>query len=162
MKKLFLLVFLFSIQLYATDISFKFGAGFGQFDQDGPAETKYISLGIINDISRIFKTKIDFGAWFDSLDVDKVKRSSGFGSGSFGLRVNPGYFYTETFWGISYITQTDIQLGMHFEFTEEVGIGVQDGTGKYMGIEYRHFSNAGISEHNLGRDFCLVTVGVPL
>lgn len=153
---------LYMTNLYAGDITFKYGLGFDQPNQDGVAETKYISLGYINPISRIFNNKFDLGAWFDSLDADKLKRSSGFVSDSLGIRVEPGYFYGETYFGASYITQVDSQLGTQFEFTEELGFGIKDNKGKWCGFEYRHFSNAGMSQINKGRDFFLFNVGFNL
>jgi len=160
MKRVLLFILMITSSLAnATDLSYKFGLGFNQPNQDGTAETKYLSIGIQDDISRVFKHKFDLGAWFDSLDADKQKRSSGFVSSSLGIKVEPGFMYMETFWGVSYITQTDIQLGTQFEFTEEIGIGIQDLSGKFMGLEYRHFSNAGISLVNKGRDFILINVG---
>jgi len=155
-------IFLGSLQSSGEEVTFKYGLGFGQPNQDGVAETKYISFGYQNGMSNVFDYKLDLGAWFDSLDPDKEKRSSGFASSSIGVRVNPNWFYAETFFGVSYITQVDTQLSTQFEFTEELGIGIKDEYGKTIGFEYRHFSNAGIALPNKGRDFFLVNVGVPL
>jgi len=157
----FTLLMLISSITYANDVSLKYGVGFGEISQEGVAETKYISLGWIEDLNPIVKQKFDIGAWFDSMDHFGFNRSSGFGTYSVGVRVEPAYIYAETFFGISYITQPDCQLGTNFEFTEELGIGIKDDMGKWIGIEYRHFSNAGISSVNKGRDFLLINLGIP-
>jgi hypothetical protein len=161
-KVFFPLFFLFSLTSRADDtMTFKYGLGFGVPQQVDVSEVKYISLGHSYSLNNTFRLKGDLGAWFDGSN-NPSSHGSGFGSLSLGIRVTPGYFYVDNYFGIAYLTNTDLILGIPFEFTEELGIGVKDNEGRSVGVEYRHFSNAGISSINHGRDFFLINIGIEL
>jgi len=163
MKKLLLLCMLIPYNCMAMDLNLKYGAGFGMTGQQNISEVKYLSLGFQTNIpNSLFRTKFDIGAWFDTRENDTLRKSSFFASPAIGLRVEPGYFYVENYLGIAYVDKPDSQLGIPFEFTEEFGIGVKDGQGRFTGVQWKHFSNAGISPVNKGRDFILVNIGAPL
>lgn len=139
----------------ADNLSLKYGLG---IKDEVTSSIKYLSLGYESSLFHpLFKLKADGGAWFDT-----VNSSSGFIATSVGMRVEPGYLYIDNYFGLAYIGTIDNLLGIPFEFTEEFGIGVQDSHGRYTGIEYRHFSNAGISKVNIGRDFLLINIGIPI
>jgi hypothetical protein len=59
--------------------------------------------------------------------------------------------------GISYLSESNIGMrikGTNFQFSDHIGIGVEDLAGKWRaGIGYRHISNANISNPNNGVDF---------
>lgn len=58
--------------------------------------------------------------------------------------------------GPSYIKTVDhVQLGSHLEFDIEGGIGMKD-KGLSLGLFYKHFSNAGFKQPNMGRDFITI------
>ena len=166
---IFLAVLLLMISTaYADNITFKYGLGMDATFQKAPSDVKYISFGYEQDLTFIFRAKYDVGYWND-IGTDHIvgpdtlaRNSSAFVSASVGIRVQPHWIYVENYWGISYLPNPDSQLGLPFEFTEELGIGVMDQEGKSIGIEWRHFSNAGLSKENKGRDFFLINVGVPL
>ena len=145
----------------ADNLSLKYGIGFGLPNQLDTAEAKYLSLGYETPVSNIFRSKLDLGGWFSSPN-QYGRRNTGFSSLSIGMRVEPGFLYVENYFGAAYLTDTDTVLGCNFEFTEEFGIGIKDSKGRSTGLEYRHFSNAGISQINKGRDFILVNIGIPL
>lgn len=153
----------FSKYCQAADINLKYGVGFGMTGMANLSEVKFLSLGYQSDIpSSIFRAKFDIGAWFDSRENDTLRKSSLFLSPAIGLRVEPGWFYVENYLGIAYVDKPDSQLGIPFEFTEEFGFGVKDKRGRSTGIQWKHFSNAGIHPVNKGRDFFLVNIGMPL
>lgn len=166
MKKIklsFISLLLLSSFSQAADLNLKYGVGFGMVGQQNMSEVKFLSLGFQSDITNsIFRGKFDIGAWFDSRENDTLRKSSLFLSPAVGLRVEPGYFYVENYLGIAYVDKPDSQLGIPFEFTEEFGIGVKDKKGRSTGIQWKHFSNAGISPVNKGRDFLLINIGMPL
>lgn len=154
--------FFYSQKAYSLDLNLKYGVGFGATDSQNMSEVKYLSLGIQGPISSLFRAKFDVGAWFDSKEGSTGRKSSSFGSAAIGYRVEPGYFYVENYFGTALIEHPDSQLGIPFEFTEEFGFGVKDNRGRSTGIQWKHFSNAGISPINKGRDFILVNIGIPL
>lgn len=59
--------------------------------------------------------------------------------------------------GPALITSTDSLVGSPLEFVSEAHIGLADRSG-YLGVFYRHMSNAGISKVNIGQD----SVGIEL
>lgn len=161
MKYLFLLILLCSPICRAYELGLKYGLGFGMPGQVDISESKLLSFELTNELGRLFRHKLSYGAWFDP-QPDFKRTSASFGSYSVGLRVEPGPLYFENYFGLSLISQTDSMLSTNFEFTEELGFGVRDKEGRFFGVEYRHFSNAGLQLPNKGRDFFLLNIGVVL
>lgn len=157
-----MVLLLFSPITYAENIVLKYGLGMGATKQLNLSDIKYISAGYEHELGVLFKSKFDLGYWNDIGVSDLQRNSSGFTSASIGVRVAPNYFYIENFFGCAWVFSPDTQLGLPFEFTEEFGFGLEDQLGKFIGFEYRHFSNAGLSVNNKGRDFILINMGVPL
>lgn len=156
---LFIVFIGWSLTSKADQFDFKYGLEFGMPNQVDTAESKLVALEYQDDLNFFVQHKIGIGAWFD--DHPEFKRTnSTFISYSIGIQVLPGFFYLENFFGIAYIGQTDSMLSSNLEFIEEIGIGMQDMIGRFIGIEYRHFSNAGISLPNKGRDFILINTGI--
>jgi len=143
----------------AYELGIKYGLGFGVPEQQEPSEVKFVSVEIQNSLGSLLKHKLAAGGWFDPKPV--LKRSgASFGAYSIGIKVEPGIFYAENFFGVSLISQTDSMLSTNFEFTEEIGVGIQDTLGRFLGFQWKHFSNAGIQLPNKGRDFLLISTGV--
>jgi len=156
-----LIIFLMASKSNAYELGIKYGLGFGVPEQQEPSEVKFVSVEIQNSLGSLLKHKLAAGGWFDPKPV--LKRSgASFGAYSIGIKVEPGIFYAENFFGVSLISQTDSMLSTNFEFTEEIGIGIQDALGRFLGFQWKHFSNAGIQLPNKGRDFMLVSTGVRL
>lgn len=155
------MLFLSIPKSYGDDLTMKYGLGFDLPHQTDPGEAKFVSLGHQHHISRVFTQRIDVGAWFNE-QPDYRRKSSAFQSYSLGIRVEPGYFFAETYWGIANITQTDTVLSTNFQFTEELTFGVKDNNGKWIGIGIKHFSNAGIQLPNKGRNFYTINLGFEL
>lgn len=101
------------------------------------------------------------GLWTDTGRA-AGRKASAFGLGQVGIKPGPETgLYGSAFLGVAGITHPDSQLGGHFQFVENIGIGVRDGRG-FIGCDYRHFSSAGLSKPNKGRDFLVFTIGVTL
>lgn len=149
----------FSSKCNAYELGIKYGLE--TTDQVTAKEVKFVSLEYQNDIAFIFRHKLAAGAWFDQ-NTDLNQSSSNFVAYSMGIKVEPGIFYLENLFGISLISRTDALLSTNFEFTEELGVGVQDEYGRYIGASFKHFSNAGIQLPNIGRNFILISTGVRL
>ncbi len=130
-------------------------------DQVTAKEVKFASIEYQAPISNIFRHKFAVGSWFDQ-NIDLGQSSSPFTAYSMGIKVDAGYLYVENLFGIGLISRTDTLLSTNFEFTEELGAGIQDKLGKYIGLTVKHFSNAGIQQPNIGRNFMLLSAGVRL
>lgn len=146
---------------HAYELGLKYGVGFGVPNATDTTEAKLVSFDLSNELGSLFRHKLSAGAWIDP-HPEFNRSSATFSSYSIGLRVEPGYFYFEDYAGLALISETDSMLSTNFEFTEEVGMGVKDNEGRFFGLEYRHFSNAGIQDPNKGRDFVLINTGVHL
>lgn len=157
MKWIVLLIIMMVAAARADDINLKYG--FGLPETGDLTQVKYISIGYQTPVSRLFRLKGDLGGWFDAAVPN---RNSGFISGAVGMRVEPGYFYVDNYFGVAFINRIDDILGLPFEFTEELGFGIKDSAGRTTGLQWKHFSNAGLSPINKGRDFILVNIGIPL
>ena len=156
---LFLVFMGWSLTSKADQIDFKYGMGFGMPNQVDTTEAKFLAIEYQTDLTLFFQHKIGIGGWFN--DHPQFNRSSAtFISYSVGIQVRPGPFYFENFFGISGISKTDSMLSTNFEFTEEIGMGVMDGLGRFIGIGYKHFSNAGFQLPNKGRDFFIINTGI--
>lgn len=59
--------------------------------------------------------------------------------------------------GTGFIGHTDIVLSSRLEFTEEVAIGY-----RLWSVGYKHISNAGLGDHNAGRDYIFMNFTIPL
>ena len=161
MKYLLAIILIFSIKSYAYDLSVKYGLGVGMPNQTDDSEAKLVSVELQNDLGRVFKHKIGIGAWFDP-KPELNRAGASFMTYAVGLKVQPGDIYIENFFGFGWISQTDSMLSTSFEFTEELGIGTSDKYGRFIGIQLKHFSNAGIQIPNKGRNFILINAGVEL
>lgn len=148
-------------QALAGDLTFKYGVGVGLPEQGSIAEVKLFELGYQVPLTEVIHHKLGVGVWADSRNSDQ-RKSAGYGSYSLGVRVEPGGFYAESFWGVAGITHTDQLLSSVFEFTQDFAVGAQDRKGRFIGVSYKHFSNAGITLPNRGRDFVIINVGFPI
>lgn len=157
----FLIIMIVWVAARADNLTLKYGLGFGLPDQTNLSASKYLSVGYQMPFGPVFNAKMDAGGWFDSNETSSDK-SSGFATASVGMRVDIGPLYIDNYFGTAWLTTTDGLLGIPFEFTEEFGIGLKDEFGRSTGVQYRHFSNAGISSINKGRDFVLVNIGIPI
>lgn len=143
----------------ASEVGIKYGLQVT--DQVTAKEVKFVSAEYQAPISNIFRHKFAVGSWFDQ-NINLGQSSSQFTAYSMGIKVDAGYLYVENMFGIGLISRTDALLSTNFEFTEELGAGIQDKLGKYIGFTVKHFSNAGLQLPNYGRNFMLISAGVRL
>lgn len=98
--------------------------------------------------------KLEAGTWTDD---QPGRKGSPYGSTQLGLRGGDlEGFNVQLNAGISFIGYTDRFLGSNFEFTEDLSVGFRN-----VAFGYKHFSNAGTAEPNLGRDYCVMTITLP-
>lgn len=151
-------LFLLAANAKADEVFFKYGIGI-LLPKNYFAEVKGFAIGYQRPIWDVITHKGELGLWADPYSG---RSSSGYAAYSVGVSVRPRYFYAESFWGIAGISHPDAQLSTNFEFIQNLGAGVRDRKGRFIGVEYQHLSNAGIQLPNYGRDFILIKVGVRL
>lgn len=160
MKK-YLLILTLCLSLHA-DLAFKYGVGLFQSAKDSNSETKVFSLAYQDTLlgTDFLIKQYELGMWSDSRQ-DLGRLSSGFFNMSFGVRVNAPGTYAEGLWGIGVVTHTDAYLGGNFAFNHDLSTGFRSESGATLGINYKHISNAGLYNPNIGRDFLMIKMGIP-
>jgi hypothetical protein len=138
---------------------FKYGLGVFGSAEYGAATVKYFGLGYEDRLLGPFIEQFEFGLFADTSGHDR--KTSGFGFYSIGVETNPGYFVIRSLFGIGAITSPDTMLGGHFQFTEDLFLGVRDDRGCMIGLNLKHISSAGLSQPNKGRDFLVIQVEIP-
>ncbi len=157
MKKLIFLL-LFSSLAHAQGDQFSVDAGFGVFNsgKNSLSETKTVAIGYQEDLWDALKQRVTLGGWVD--DAGNGKNNSVFLAGQLGFEVNRDGLVAGVFSGPAVISNTDVLLGGHFQFMDDVRLGIQDRIGSYVGVFYRHLSSAGLEMPNIGRDMVGVEI----
>lgn len=124
---------------------------------DGVSSVKGLSLAKQSSWYML-ETKTELGGWFDTRPGAK---SGAFGFYGVGVQPEAGAFYVNFFQSVGLISSPDAYLGGHFQFCEEVGLGIKDqDKGSMVGLFYKHISSAGIYKPNKGRDMIGIQVGL--
>lgn len=160
MKKLIIFLFFISTLAHA-ELGAKYGLGLYNSAKDSKAETKFVAFDYKKKVGSFLLWQTEAGGWFDKRD-DLGRKSSGFFTQSIGPYTEAVGMYGEIPIGIAGITNTDTMLGGHFQFTQSVGFGFKGSNEMKLGVEYKHFSSAGIYPINFGRDFFLINFAFPL
>lgn len=160
MNYLTLLALLIGSNSYAgTSPYFKYGLGVFHSAEPRFTTVKTLALGVQFPLGPHLVQQIEAGAWTDTSGVDG-RRGTLYGGWSAGIDVNAGYLNLQSLWGVAGITHTDSMLGGHFQFHQDLFLGLKDKQGRYIGANYSHFSSAGLSSPNLGRDLLSLKIGV--
>lgn len=155
MITLIALLLLQSVQ--ADDYSFRMGPGIVDGKQTGTVKT--FSFRQETPLVYSLQTALEGGFWNDT---EASRHSSAFALGQVGVK--PGSetgLYGSAFIGVAALSHTDSLLGGHVQFVENIGLGVRDEM-TFTSVDYRHFSSAGLSKPNKGRDFFVFSVGIRL
>lgn len=142
----------------AGDYFLKYGLGMnnGNFPN---TSVKLISLGRIAPLYSLIDYQLEGGIFDDNSQPQGI---IGFAGASLGVRTKSPGLYASFFIGPSLVTETDTRLASIFEFNNDLEVGVRDSRGLSIGINYKHFSNAGLTPNNIGRDFFTIKLTLPL
>lgn len=131
----------------------------GSLNEPSLLTNKMLAAGVQRHLLGVFDYQLELGTFVDNSKPNDWQTV--WGAAQIGLSiVNPGY-YIKVFSGPAYVSKTDDHLSTPFEFTEDLEIGFVDKRGVGIGFGYKHFSNAGIQQPNLGRDFLFFKVMLP-
>lgn len=121
-------------------------------------EAKYFALRRETaEFARVYSA-LEGGGWVDTGGFGR--KSSFVGKAQIGLNPGPQVgFYAKAFVGVAALSHTDTLLGGRGQFAEDFGVGVRDFYTD-VGLTYSHFSSAGLSKPNKGRDFILFSAGL--
>ena len=161
-----IIVLLNSISSYA-DSFVKYGIGIGYSGKDSYAETKLLGLGynseLLGDIKALsfIKYQQELGFWVDNKTNDK-RKSSAYGNTSLGIDIKGGFLTASSFHGVGLVSNPDIYLGSYYQFFHDISGGLTDDKSKAsITLTYKHISNAGLKQPNIGRDFLLFKLSIP-
>lgn len=122
------------------------------------AESKFINVGHRENTILGLTYQYEAGGWTDV--AGGGRGGSGYGAVQAGVQTN-GPIYARVMTGPALITSPDSYLGGYLNFTEDFYIGLKGPNGNTVGVKYKHISNAGITQPNVGRDFAGVEVSIP-
>src|ERR1035437_7564634 len=143
-----------SYRIIALFLLFLCGTAYSQSDQmaldvgigilnsayNSLSETKTLSLGIQEDLYGPLKQRGTVGLWIDN--AGHGRSGSAFVSGQLGFEVDREGLIAGVFSGPALLSDTDVYLGGHFQFMDDIRLGLQDKQNNYIGVFYRHFSSA--------------------
>lgn len=162
MVKFILLMSVFwSGLVYSDDVTVNFGTGVFNSGKDSLAETKVLYGGYnyyLHERTLFWRT--EFGGWVDT--AGSGRGSSAFGSQMLGVNAENEFFYAQGAAGVALLSNTDSFLGGNIAFTETASIGINGSHNTKVGVFYKHISNAGLYDPNIGRDFIGVQINIPL
>lgn len=132
--------------------------GVANSGKSSPSESKLLAFGHRDPLALGLSYQYEFGGWADR--AGNGRKSSGYGAFQVGVEAGD-YTVARVMFGPTLITTPDAYLGGHFNFAEDFFFGIRGKSGNTVGIIYKHVSNAGLTEPNMGRDFGGVQVSVP-
>jgi hypothetical protein len=117
-----------------------------------PAQVKTIEFGYQQSYEKI-DTRVSLGGWTDKTNYQGAKNSL-YVQYLVGVetRRTEGIFVAY-FIGPAYISNPDSLLGTHLQFSQQLHFGIRDKRRVGISVFAGHFSNAGISRVNKGRNF---------
>lgn len=120
--------------------------------QSSPVETKFINFGYRDRVKSVpfLVWQGEVGSWNDIAGNGRL--SSEYVAAQVGFEAQ-NVLTARIMTGPSLVTHPDAFLGMPFQFVEDFYLGVKGTNGISIGGKYKHFSDAGITRINLGRDF---------
>lgn len=137
-----------------------YGVGVGHSAEHGATETKVLNLGYRDDLFLGLSYQMEVG-YFNDI-AGNGRKSSAWVGPSLGVEVNAYPLTLRQMIGPSFLSTTDSYLGGHFQFNNDLYVGLKDKQDRSIGVNYKHLSSAGIYQPNIGRDLILVQVGLPL
>lgn len=155
-----------SLNLLCLTISYSSQTQFNYLNwgiaQDYPGDGSYsdvqtYSLGVQAPINKTFDLFAESGGWKDPGHY-KGATAGGFIAAGLVLDLEMNNHYASYSLGPSLILPTDTLLGYPLEFYHKLVVGFRQDN-KRVGIGIKHFSDAGISSVNYGRNFVFLEVG---
>lgn len=166
MKKLLYLVAAIILTTLTTvpktqaDMAIDFGLGALNTQGNPLSQMKFFKISKENEIWYPINHRFSLGLWED-------RRGNGTSSSVFtayqlGFEVHNNLLEMGIYGGPSLISAPDKELGGHLHFNTTAVIGIRDKYGYFIGASYNHFSNAGLMEPNIGKDFISLEIKFPL
>lgn len=147
--RLISLILLFSSICFADEENYGLKYGVGLNGGSLPS-VKYATISRQGNLISIFSYQLEGGVFTDI--NDQSKNTAAFGNAALGFTIEQPYSYAKLFFGPAVISSTDTRLSSYYQFNHDIELGVKNKNGLGIGLDYKHISNAGLKEPNLGRD----------
>jgi hypothetical protein len=152
-----ILSILISTTAWAGDSAIKVQYGIA-FDAERTLDSrrKSINIGVYKHLRNPVSYSIN-GGYLGDNDVDL---NTGYVCGQFGAALNPlKFMFVENYFGPCYFQRTDGKLSGNLQFALNIGAGWRDpDTKSEIGINWKHFSNAGLKQPNVGIDLLMFSI----
>ena len=148
---------LMSTPAWSGNLSYKAGTGLDTTGFSG--YVAIFSAAYESPLWGLIDQKIEAGLWVDR--EGKGGQGSFYGGYAVGMKVHPGVVYGQFFLGVAGISNPDAYLSSVFQFTHDIGVGIEDKEGRALGLNVKHISNAGLKSPNVGRNFFMVDIKFP-
>lgn len=101
------------------------------------------------------------GGYYGDKTVDL---NTGYACGQFGASLKPfKWMFVENYFGPCYFHEARGRISGHLQFATNIGAGWRDpSTGSEIGLNWKHFSNAGLSKPNIGADLLMLSLAFGL
>ena len=148
--KTLVLIFLCSIPVSAQQYM-EAGTGLWNETQKQNSDVKFIEYGGIA-VGNRYNLLGGVGHWWDASHYFGAKDSFYFRTG-LGVAIRTLPLCPSLYFGPAFITSPDTVLATNFQFALEGNLMLIDNRSMGLGITIKHFSNAGIVQPNIGRNF---------
>jgi hypothetical protein len=136
-----------SAQTYAT-----WGVGVGHPKASAsPDKNKFIEFGVQRS-HKLLESRFGVGGWTDKSKYPGA-RDSYYIQAQLGVETKRDGVYLAYFVGPALIQKKDSLLGSHLQFSQSLEIGLIDTRRVAVALVVRHFSNAGLTTVNKGRNY---------
>lgn len=150
-KYLFLALMLMS-QVSLASTYLNWGLAFDYPGNSEYSDVQNYALGVHEHLNKTFDYLLEGGGWKDQGHFDGAKGSL-YGALAIGLDLKLHEKYASYFIGPSLLSTTDSILGYPFQVYHKLSVGWRDVDDKRIGFFIKHFSDAGLSSVNYGRNF---------
>lgn len=130
---------------------------YGQGIQDN---SHLLSGGRTYSLLGVLHARSSFGGIIDK-SLEKGRSSTAFLNGQIGVDLQKDHLFFEGYTGPGLISSQDDRLSSPYQLFSNASLGVR-ALGLDAKVGYMHISNAGMKGPNLGRDFILFGIGLPL
>jgi len=152
MKMILILLSLFLLTPDASALQIRFGPGI-LTKAPSISDVKFLTIAKDWEVKENVYWKIEAGGWTDNR---KGAENSFWGGPAVGLVLQPWILDVRVSVGVAVISHTDVHLGGHFQFYEDLFAGIRDGDAA-IGFTFSHLSSAGLFTPNRGRNFLTLT-----
>lgn len=152
------LILLFSLKARSEETYATAAVGVANSGKNSHAETKFVNVGRRDQFAFGLTYQYEVGGWVDT--AGDGRKSSGYGAYQLGVQTD-GPVFARVMAGPALVTNPDSYLGGPVAFTEDFYFGLSGNNKNTVGVMYKHISNAGLEQPNIGRDLAGVQISIP-